>query len=204
VARLVGQIEGGVSSSERKTLEAEADEEQTTTRRSLDELKLAMKTLKKSERRSVGTRPEQCKNDFERQRGRLVIAKEAGTRESLLGGTAAEEERARRERLRGTQSHLDGTSGHLSDAQRSLADTIAKSSAVAETLGGQTESLIRTREHVEGTQAQADIAASHVMDLRARAWTNKCILGFAMLLLLGANIAVLLYGHVLKHSSGSK
>lgn len=35
VARLVGQIEGGVSSSERKTLEAEADEEQTTTRRSV-------------------------------------------------------------------------------------------------------------------------------------------------------------------------
>jgi hypothetical protein len=126
----------------------------------------------------------------------------AAARVELVGGAASEKSRAERDRLRTTQASLDGTTDHLTDAHRTLTETIARGVATADTMSNQTTSLLRTKEHVEGTQLQADIAGGTVSDIRRRAWTNKCILAFAMLMLLGANIAVLLYGHGFIHNSG--
>lgn len=132
-----------------------------------------------------------------------MIVSAAATRSELMGGASSEKSRAERDRLRTTQASLDGTTDHLADAHRTLTETISRGVATVDTMTSQTSSLLRTKEHVEGTQLQADIAGGTVTDIRRRAWTNKCILAIAMLLLLGANIAVLLYGHILTDSGSS-
>jgi len=118
-----------------------------------------------------------------------------------MGGPEAEEERERRLRLKGKQEHMDGTSEHLADARRTLHETIAVGVATTDTMASQSQSLLRTRDHVEGTQAQADRASGAVKNMQSRAWTNKCILGFAILLLLAGVVVVVVYGH-LPHSKG--
>ena len=184
-----------MAASTRRSLELEAETELKSTKRTLDDLKAAMRSLKKSDRRSVGSRPELVRSDHEAQKKRLNLVREKASRDDLMGGAEAEAERARRERIKGTQAHIDGTTDHLADAHRTLGDTLDKTVAVADKLTDQTDSLLRTKDHTEGTLAAASEAKTRVSDLRARAWTNKCILGFAILLLLGANIAVLLFGH---------
>ena len=114
-----------------------------------------------------------------------------------MGGAEAEAERERRARLKGAQGYLDNTSDHLGSAARLLADTESVAVATADKVVDQSRSLERTRDHVAAVQSHADEARTRVLDIRARAWTNKCILGFAILLLLAANVVVLLYGHIL-------
>lgn len=42
----------------------------------LDELKAAMRGLKKTDRRTLGSRPDLCRSDFETQRKRFAAAKQ--------------------------------------------------------------------------------------------------------------------------------
>jgi hypothetical protein len=124
-------------------------------------------------------------------------------RGALMGSSETEAERERKARLKGVQGTLDSTSHHLSSAVHLLSETEQVATSTADKLVDQTGSLERTRGHVSATQAHADEARLRVADIRARAWTNKCLLGFSILLLLAANVAVLLYGHILHKSSAT-
>jgi hypothetical protein len=112
VAKHIGEIEGGLSASDRKIVESETSTELLAAKRAvrgtgsgviachirilvfvslaprgvsslvlalavqLDELKSAMRGLKKTDRRTLSSRPDLCRSDYETQRKRFTAAKE--------------------------------------------------------------------------------------------------------------------------------
>lgn len=119
-----------------------------------------------------------------------------------MGGGMTPEERARRDRLKTTQSRLDTASSHLTDAESSLLESRDMGIATVDMLDDQGRRLENTRTNVVKTRAHAEDAATLVTDIRNRAWTNKFILGFVILLLVGANVAVVIIGHLKSSPKG--
>ena len=157
-----------------------------------------------TEKKSLIAKTKQHKADLKGMRADITAAKDASNRGELLGGPrpagGGGGGASSKDKLMATQGVIDKTTDTLQATLGVLKETEDIASATADTLGGQGDQLRGAHGQVQETRNATVEARGILRKMAVQAMMNKAILWFIILILVGANIAVIYVKYIKKSS----